>query len=131
MRTHDAGVVEPIGHWTVALARTVQVVFGSLSALLLVAAGGVLLAPGQGPGREAMELIGMLAGPAPESAYRITRTLGVASIAGGEFLFIYLVTDELCPNAPMVISGFLKTFFGLVFWLALLAALVLILVGRT
>ena len=130
-RTQAIGVVGSAGHWSVLLARAVQVVFGALSGVLLVAAGGLLVDPSDAPGRQALELVDLLLAPTPEVAYRITRALGVASIAGGEFLFLFLVTDELCPNAPMVLSGFLKTFFGLVFWLALLAVAALLVMGRT
>ena len=49
----------------------------------------------------------------------LLKSLAVLCMAGGTFVFMVLVADELLPKAPLAIRGFLKTFVGVVWCLAL------------
>lgn len=43
----------------------------------------------------------------------IARSLAIFAIAGGGFVFMFLVADDLCPKAPTIISEFLEFFSGM------------------
>jgi len=49
-------------------------------------------------------------------------SLAVLCMAGGVFVFMVLVADELLPDAPLAVRGFLKTFVGVVWCLALVVS---------
>jgi len=46
----------------------------------------------------------------------------VAAMAGGMFVFMVLVADELCPDAPILISGFLRFVVAVTVWGSLVVA---------
>jgi hypothetical protein len=48
--------------------------------------------------------------------------IAVAAIAGGQFVFMVLVADELCPDAPMLVSGFLRFIVAVTVWGGLVVA---------
>ena len=51
------------------------------------------------------------------------RTLAIGSIAAAQFIFICLVTDEICHQTPPLLVVFLKTFTAAVAGGAMLVAL--------
>lgn len=57
--------------------------------------------------RVAMELSPWLLDD-PERMVRVIRMTAIGLIAGAQFLFMFLVADDLCPDAPMLVSGFLE-----------------------
>ncbi|MBI1335393.1 MAG: hypothetical protein GC164_00350 [Phycisphaera sp.] len=64
-------------------------------------------------------------------AYRLTRAWGMCSVAGALFGYMFFVADDLCPRAPMVLTGTLKLAAGLVMWLTLAWSVYLIVNGRS
>lgn len=49
-------------------------------------------------------------------AYRLGLTLSVLSVSGGQFVFMATVADDIFPNTPTSVNGFLKVTAGIVFW---------------
>ena len=44
--------------------------------------------------------------------------MAICPLAGGEFVILWMVADELCPRANVWISGLLKAITALIFWVA-------------
>lgn len=62
----------------------------------------------------------------PTRIIRIVRLTAMGLIAGSQFLFMFLVADDLCPDAPMVVTGFLEFFAAALALGSLAAAAVLV-----
>lgn len=62
----------------------------------------------------------MLAGIVPESLQNTMPAWACLFVGGGQFIFLLLVADDLCPNAPATLSFFLKAFTGSMVWLSIL-----------
>lgn len=60
-----------------------------------------------------------------EQPHAIAFAAGLAGLAGGTLCFMWFVADDLCPEAPMEATGFLKGFAGALFGLSLAWALLL------
>ena len=81
------------------LLRVLKIGLGGLWALgLLVFGFGVL-----------MNVEGLLA-----------RMLGVGAIAGGEFVLMWMVADDVCPKAPVGARGMMKLTSAFVFWMCVI-----------
>ncbi|MCE9590783.1 MAG: hypothetical protein K8S99_09700 [Planctomycetes bacterium] len=57
----------------------------------------------------AAEMLRWLAGD-PVHTVRMIHFTGTGLIAGAQYLFMFLVADDLCPDAPIVLTGFLELF---------------------
>jgi hypothetical protein len=60
----------------------------------------------------------IFAGLAGLSAPDVHPVMALCPLAGGEFVILWMVADELCPRANVWISGSLKLITALVFWVA-------------
>lgn len=54
----------------------------------------------------------------PQSGPLILATAWLC-LAGGQFVFLLLVADRICPRTPQGFALFLKTFFGAQAWMCL------------
>lgn len=75
------------------------------TAALLMAGVWLVRAPA-----EALTLIGPLAFGGDLRVTDAAFFAAVAAISGSQFLFAFLVADDLCPQAPMVLRGFFELF---------------------
>jgi hypothetical protein len=55
-----------------------------------------------------------------EKARQLALGLSVLMVSGGQFVFMALVADDIFPNVPAAMAGFLKATAGIVFWATLL-----------
>jgi hypothetical protein len=87
------------------------------------AAGLLLLAMGMWdqPGDFA-QVLGAILGVGAAAVGPLLRTLATLAAAGAQFIFICLVADEICREAPLLLVVFLKTLTAGVAWGALLVA---------
>ena len=53
--------------------------------------------------------------------------LAITAILGSQLVFMVLIADEACPDAPMVVTGPLKLAAGLLAWGALVATMMTLL----
>lgn len=90
--------------WCSRLLRPVKLMFASLWSMAMILIGlQLLVLDGSG-------------GP-------LSLSFALFSIAGGQFIFMFLVADELCPQAPIFVTvpaEFLAgtaSLVGLVWWL--------------
>ncbi len=64
------------------------------------------------------EVVTSLMGWAPTNDSRawgqIVRSLSIFAMSGAQFVFLFLVADELFPNTPLLFSEFLEFFFATV-----------------
>lgn len=77
------------------------------AAALLLAGLWLIHAPA-----EATMLIGPLAWSGERRTADAVFFAAIAAISGAQFLFAFLVADDLCPQAPMVLRGFFELFSG-------------------
>ncbi len=99
-----------------------------------VTAGAVfavlLLVMGLGLGQEGVvqdvagDLIIGLGGGQAVQLSAVCWSLAIALVAGAQLVFMVLVADVACPDAPMVITGPAKLIAGVITWGSLLAAVV-------
>ena len=61
-----------------------------------------------------------MAGTLPPVLARMMPAWTCLLVGGGQFVFLFLVADDLCPRAPVAMSFFLKAFTGSVVWLSIL-----------
>ena len=55
-----------------------------------------------------------------QAVNHLIRLSAVWALAAGQFLFLYLVADELRPQAPAQVRWFIKAVVMAIFWLALI-----------
>ncbi len=88
--------------------RALRIVLGYLWSVVLLLIGVWLW-------RHHAEIIaglGGVLGDDPVVLMRLARCASVFAVSGGLFVYMFLVADDLCPNAPMTLSGFLRFFTG-------------------
>lgn len=71
----------------------------------------------------------VLLGPSWQLGKNLCLYLAIMLIVGSQLVFMVLVADEACPDAPMVITGPAKLAIGLSAWGSLVAAIITLL-GR-
>ncbi|WP_432797104.1 hypothetical protein [Poriferisphaera sp. WC338] len=49
---------------------------------------------------------------------RVGKVLSLWVIAGGEFVLMWLVADDICPKASVGVTGFMKLLAMSLFWLS-------------
>lgn len=91
-----------------AILRALRLVLGYFWAITLGLAGLWIIA-------HRMELLNML--PAAGSGL-VVATIGLC-LAGAQLVFMLLVADDLCPDAPVTFTAFIKTFAGSIVWMCI------------
>jgi hypothetical protein len=56
----------------------------------------------------------------PTDASRLILAAAGLCLSGAQFIFLMLVADDLCPQAPAGMTLFLKAFSGALFWMCLI-----------
>ena len=91
-----------------AAARTARLALGAFWAAGLLAIGLVCWHHSD----LAAEAIARHARGGEPAAARIVTLVIVGAIAGGQFVFIRLVANDLCPRRPAMLSAFFETLAG-------------------
>ena len=107
-RQYGAGFhgVEAVLSW---LARPLRLALGYVWALVLMLIGLWLW---DQRGQPVFDHTGWLGVADPVICSQVARSLSIFAIAGGLFVFMFLVADDLCPKVPTIISEFLEFFAG-------------------
>ena len=109
-RTMQRATNTASGGVTPAVRRWLRIGGGCVWAAALLLAGWWLWQQGPTAGRLA---------PSSGLAVSLAVSLAVMATAAAQYVFMALVADDLCPEAPMEVTGFLKLVAALLFVMAL------------